>query len=122
MALTGFWLNAVCAPDAASVVQLFASTFPNSSNGYLFSAANPAFIAPNFIGAWIQSNNLLTGAIGGAYQQFPLVACDPTLSVSPVIDAASILEVFGWGFGAVVLFFCFGYWIAVALQAIKKAS
>ncbi|WP_454742788.1 hypothetical protein [Cupriavidus necator] len=37
------------------------------------------------------------------------------------INAADILEVFGWGFGAVVTMWFFGFVVGVAVDLIRKA-
>lgn len=121
MALTGFYFQGVCYLTQAEAVNAFSSLSPILDGHFLTtvnavaSGVNGVSISTKTMDLSISANVFLPhSAI------LPFRVCDPAFSVSPVIDAASILQVFGWGFGAVVLFFCFGYWISVALQAIKK--
>lgn len=121
MALTGYWINGVCQASQAAAIDAVASIYPHSEAGFMYSASSFQFSGPNTLGVLIQSQNMKVAFSHSVWVYTSLSNCDPLLTVSPVIDAAGILAVFGWGFGAVVLFFFFGYVIAVATNAIKRA-
>lgn len=118
-AMNGFLTNGLCFPDTASALESFASNYPKIENGFQYAIYSTLTTVTNYQYS-MRVDNLAAGT-NYSFTKAPfLTACDTTLNVSPVIDAPGILAVFTWGFAVIVLFFFWGFVIAVAVNVINQ--
>lgn len=121
MALTGFWVNGVCAASQADAVDLLNSQFPVVT-GALFHSGSA--VANGTTGALLSVWTFNLSAVGGTYVNhnlsFNFSSCDPVLHVGSVFD-----PVIAGAFWSFAMTFVFGCWLlaknaGAILAAIKK--
>lgn len=99
-----------CVPQVA---QWGTITYINS-NQLSCAAADWAVFNASELAAYVAASSSASGVP-------PVQTALTAISIPPEINSQEIAFVFGWGFGAIVLFYFLGYGVSIAISMIRKA-
>lgn len=120
MALTGFWVNGVCAASQAEAVDLVNSHWPLTTDTFLHMGSGVAYLTNGVLLTTFSMNLSIPGSAWISHAMiFYLSPCDPALH-SPLFDyvLASAFWAFAFSFTIGIWFFTKN--IGLILEAIKR--
>lgn len=120
MALTGFWVNGVCAASQAEAVDLINSHWPITTDTFLHMGSGVAHLTNGVLLTTFSMNLSITGSAWISHAMiFYLSPCDPLIN-NPAFD-----YVLAGGFWSFAFAFTVGIWafsknIGMILKVIKS--
>lgn len=113
--------NGTCL-DQTKVVQAFANQYPMVDQAGNYVEYTSASIVSGDISYTLRQRPISSNTFTNRTGTLNLTTCDPSETYKAQgIDNAAILEAFGWGFAAVILFWSMGYAVGVATGVVRRA-